>query len=294
VRVSKCHYPVNIAPLTSPAFALAYQTFSVERDGRAAVVADLSGENSERIALVTGAARRIGRAIALRLARDGYRLALHASARSLGDAENVAAEIRASGGVARTFTADLADAGQVADLIPAVTAALGAPHLLVNNASLFEPDSAGAFDPAFFDRMMAVNLRAPAQLASDFATTLPAGASGCIINIIDQRVWRLNPQFYSYTLSKAALWTATQTLAQSFAPRIRVNGVGPGPVLPNGPQGKAAFAQEVAGIPLGRSVAPEEIADAVAWLAQAKSVTGQMIAVDGGQHIGWRTPDIVD
>ncbi len=258
------------------------------------MVADLSGENSERIALVTGAARRIGRAIALRLARDGYRLALHASARSLGDAENVAAEIRASGGVARTFTADLADAGQVADLIPAVTAALGAPHLLVNNASLFEPDSAGAFDPAFFDRMMAVNLRAPAQLASDFATTLPAGASGCIINIIDQRVWRLNPQFYSYTLSKAALWTATQTLAQSFAPRIRVNGVGPGPVLPNGPQGKAAFAQEVAGIPLGRSVAPEEIADAVAWLAQAKSVTGQMIAVDGGQHIGWRTPDIVD
>ena len=258
------------------------------------MTSDSSARKPGDIALVTGAARRIGRAIALRLAADGYRLALHASARSRDDAENVAAEIRSAGGEARVVTADLAEAGEASGLLPAVITAIGAPTLLVNNASLFEADRADAFDPAFFDRMMAVNLRAPAQLASDFAAALPEGKPGCIINLLDQRVWRLNPQFYSYTLSKAALWTATQTMAQSFAPRIRVNGVGPGPVLPNGPQGEAAFAQEVSGIPLARSVSPEEIADAVAWLAQARSVTGQMIAVDGGQHIGWRTPDIVD
>ena len=258
------------------------------------MTSDSSARKPGDIALVTGAARRIGRAIALRLAADGYRLALHASARSRDDAENVAAEIRSAGGEAQVVTADLAVAGEASGLLPSVIAALGEPTLLVNNASLFEADRADAFDPAFFDRMMAVNLRAPAQLASDFAAALPEGKPGCIINLLDQRVWRLNPQFYSYTLSKAALWTATQTMAQSFAPRIRVNGVGPGPVLPNGPQGEAAFAQEVSGIPLARSVSPEEIADAVAWLAQARSVTGQMIAVDGGQHIGWRTPDIVE
>ncbi len=246
------------------------------------------------VALVTGAARRIGHAIALRLARDGYRLALHVSARSAPEAQSVADEIARTGGIAQVFTADLAREDDVAHLVPAVTKALGAPRLLVNNASLFEADSAAKFDPGFFDRMMAVNLRAPAQLAAAFAQALPGDAQGCIVNLLDQRVWRLNPQFYSYTLTKAALWTATQTMAQSFAPRIRVNGVGPGPVLPNGPQGEAAFAREVAGIPLGHSVSPEEIADAVAYLAAAKSVTGQMIAVDGGQHIGWRTPDIVE
>lgn len=258
------------------------------------VAADSSDLETGKIALVTGAARRIGRAIALRLARDGYRVGLHASARSLADAKEVADEIRAVGGEAQTFAADLGDARETAGLVPAVIARMGAPTLLVNNASLFEPDAAGAFEPAFFDRMMAVNLRAPAQLASDFAAALPDGATGAIVNLLDQRVWRLNPQFFSYTLTKAALWTATRTMAQSFAPRIRVNGVGPGPVLPNGPQGEAAFAHEVAGIPLAQSVSPEEIADAVAWLAQAKSVTGQMIAVDGGQHIGWKTPDFVD
>ena len=247
-----------------------------------------------RIALVTGSSRRIGRAIALRLAAEGYRLALHASQRSAAEAQGVAAEITGSGGVAQVFEAELADPQSVAALIPAVVAAMGSPGLLVNNASLFGDDRATAFDPGFFDRVMAVNLRAPAQLAAAFAAALPTDAEGAIVNLVDQRVWRLTPQFYSYTLSKAALWAATQTMAQTFAPRIRVNAVGPGPVLPNDALDADAFDKEVAGLPLGRSVAVEEIADAVAYLARARSVTGQMIAVDGGQHIGWRTPDIVD
>ena len=250
--------------------------------------------NTTGPALVTGASRRIGKAIALRLAADGFAVALHASRRSQEQAREVAAEIRMAGGRAEVFAAELDDPHSVAGLVPLVAAAMGAPSLLVNNASLFGDDRANAFDPAFFDRVMAVNLRAPAQLVAAFAMALPAGQEGAIVNIVDQRVWRLNPQFYSYTLSKAGLWAATQTMAQTFAPRIRVNAVGPGPVLPNDALHADAFEQEVAGLPLARSVAVEDIADAVAWLAKARSVTGQMIAVDGGQHIGWRTPDIVE
>ena len=138
---------------------------------------------------------------------------------------------------------------------------------------------------------MAVNLRAPLQLASAFAAALPAGREGCVVNIVDQRVWRLNPKFFTYTLTKSALWTATQTLAQTFAPRIRVNAVGPGPTLANTIDGEEGFAREAAAVPLGRGVAPEEVADAVLWLARARGVTGQMIAVDGGQHLAWKTPD---
>ena len=248
--------------------------------------------NTKGCALITGAARRIGRAIAERLSHAGYNIVLHASARSERDARMLAAGIIADAGEAAVTIADLADAAQAGALVARASAALGPVTLLINNASLFEPDGAETFDPAHFDRLMAVNLRAPLQLSSAFAAALPVGIEGAIINIVDQRVWRLNPKFFSYTLSKSALWIATQTMAQTFAPRIRVNAVGPGPTLPNGVDGAEGFAREAAAVPLGRGVSPEEIADAVLYLAKARGVTGQMIAVDGGQHIAWKTPDV--
>lgn len=245
-----------------------------------------------RNALITGAARRIGRAVAERLAAEGYGLALHASPRSAEAAEDCARDIRARGGRACVVVADLALPGETATLIAQARAAVGPLYLLVNNASVYEPDAAGVFDAACWDRHMAVNLRAPVQLAADFVAAVPEQGEGVIVNITDQKVWRLNPRFFSYTLSKAALWTATQTMAQAFAPRVRVNAIGPGPVLPNHLEGEEGFEREAAALPLGVSVAPDEIAAAVVFLAQARSVTGQMIAVDGGQHLAWKTPDV--
>jgi NAD(P)-dependent dehydrogenase (short-subunit alcohol dehydrogenase family) len=245
-----------------------------------------------RNALVTGAARRIGAAIALRLAADGYGVALHASVRSTADAEALAREIRDAGGRAEVVTADLGSAPETAGLIEAASAAIGPLQALVNNASLYEPDAAASFDPAFFDRLMAVNLRAPLQLAANFAARLGQGRQGAIVNITDQKVWRLNPRYHTYTLAKSALWTATQTMAQAYAPRVRVNAVGPGPVLPNHLEGMDGFQHEAAAIPLAAPVEPQEIAEAVLYLLKARSVTGQMIAVDGGQHLAWKTPDV--
>lgn len=249
-------------------------------------------EQNKGCALITGAVRRIGRAVAERLAREGFDIVLHASARSESDAQQLAVDIAAGGVRARVITADLADTVQAGALVQQATAMMGPMKLLINNASVFEPDSAETFDAAHFDRIMAVNLRAPVLISSAFAAALPASADGCIINILDQRVWRLNPRFFSYTLSKSALWTATQTMAQSFAPRVRVNAVGPGPTLANSVEGAAGFAREAAAIPLARAVEPSEIAEAVAYLARARGVTGQMIAVDGGQHLAWKTPDV--
>jgi NAD(P)-dependent dehydrogenase (short-subunit alcohol dehydrogenase family) len=243
-------------------------------------------------ALVTGAPRRIGRAVALRLAGAGYGVALHASPRSAEAAEELALFIRAGGGRASVVIGDLESAQDAAGLVPAAEAALGPLDALVNNASLFEPDPAAPFDAASFDRHMAINLRAPLQLAADFASRVPEDGRGVIVNLTDQKIWRLTPRFFSYTLSKAALWTATQTMAQAYAPRVRVNAVGPGPVLPNHIDGIEAFEREAAAVPLGASVSPEEIADAVMFLIEARSITGQMIAVDGGQHISWKTPDV--
>ncbi len=243
-------------------------------------------------ALVTGASRRLGLTIALALVKHGFAVALHASERSRAEAEAACAHISAAGGRACVLSADLADTNAVAGLIAQAEAALGPVTLLVNNASLFEADSASAFDPSLFERHMAVNLRAPLQLASDFAARLPTGREGLIVNLIDQRVWRLNPHFFTYTLSKSALWTATQTMAQAFAPHIRVNGVGPGPTMANHMQQAGDFKREADAIPLQRAIDPQEIAAAVLYLVEARSVTGQMIAVDGGQHLAWRTPDV--
>jgi NAD(P)-dependent dehydrogenase (short-subunit alcohol dehydrogenase family) len=177
-------------------------------------------------------------------------------------------------------------------LISEAVQALGPLTLLVNNASEFEPDEVETLSQERWDRHFAVNLRAPAFLARDFSHQLPAGEQGCIVNIVDQRVWKLTPQFFSYTLTKAALFTATQTMAQALAPRIRVNAIGPGPTLSNVRQGDEDFAKQSSAVPLGHGGTPDEIADAVLYLAQARSVTGQMIAVDGGQHLAWKTPDV--
>ena len=246
-----------------------------------------------RIALVTGAGKRIGSDIARRLAREGWGLALLARASSEG-ARALAAEIAAGGGEAHAFSVDLADPEAGAAAFAEIAAALGPIELLVNNAAMFEADSIGALDLFLWRRQFAIDLEAPVFLAGAFAAALPGDREGAIVNIIDQRVLRLTPQYLSYTLAKAALWTATQTLAQALAPRIRVNAIGPGPTYPSVKQGEAGLALEAAGALLGRPVRGEEIADAVAYLAGARNVTGQLICVDAGQHLAWRTPDIVE
>jgi NAD(P)-dependent dehydrogenase (short-subunit alcohol dehydrogenase family) len=245
------------------------------------------------VALVTGGSRRIGRAIVERLADAGYAVAIHyGGARE--EAEALAAELRQRGARAAVIGGDLADPAEVDTIVPTAEAALGPVTLLVNSASIFVADDVRTLDIPSWNRQFSVNLRAPSVLAGAMANRLPEGRDGAIVNIIDQRVWKLTPQYYSYTLTKAALLTATQTMAQALAPRIRVNAVGPGPTLPNARDGAARMEQEAAATLLQHKVDATEIAEAVLYLAQARSVTGQMIAVDAGQHLGWRTPDIVD
>ncbi len=241
------------------------------------------------VALVTGAGRRIGRALALDLARQGWAVGVH-YAESAADAESVVAEIAAADGRAAALPADLADAAATSRLVPACAAALGQPTLLVNNAALFHEDRIQTVDAALWDRQLAVNLRAPVLLAQAFAAGLPPTAHGNIINIIDQRVWRLTPHFFSYTAAKAALWAVTQTMAQALAPRIRVNAIGPGPVMRSIHQSAADFEAEVQGTILGVGTEPAEIAAAIRFILDAPAMTGQMIALDGGQHLEWRTP----
>ncbi|MCB1472700.1 MAG: SDR family oxidoreductase [Rhodobiaceae bacterium] len=243
------------------------------------------------VALVTGASRRIGAAIALEAAAMGHAVAVHARA---GDAEAtaLAQRISAAGGTAQVFAANLEDRKAAAELVAQVHAALGPLTLLVNNASLFEPDGAQDFTAAGWDAHMAVNLESPLVLSREMANALPDGVAGNIVNLIDQRVWRLNPHFFTYTLSKSALWTATRTMALAFAPRVRVNAIGPGPTLPSPRQTERDFAAQVATLPLQRGPSPQEIARAVRFLAETPSMTGQMLALDGGQHLAWQTPDV--
>ena len=241
-----------------------------------------------RVALVTGAGRRIGADIARRLAREGYAVALIANA-SLDGARALAAEI---GG--RAFAADLADPEAARAAFGEAAAAMGPIELLVNNAAAFEDDAIDRLDLAVWRRQFAVDLESPVFLIAAFAAALPAEREGSVVNIIDQRVLKLTPEYLSYTLAKSALWTATRTLAQALAPRIRVNAIGPGPTYPSVREGEAGLSHEAAGTLLGRAVSGEEIAEAVLYLARARSVTGQIVCVDSGQHLGWRTPDIVD
>ncbi len=239
-----------------------------------------------RAALVTGAANRIGRAITLALAADGWAVAVHHH-RSSAAAAALVAEIAGSGGRAVALAADLADEGEAMALVPAAMRALGPLGCLVNNAAVFERDEALDATRASWDRHIATNLRAPFVLMQEFARALPPECGGAIVNLLDERVWNLTPHFVSYTLSKAGLWTLTQTMALALAPRIRVNGIGPGPTLPSPRQSEAQFRRQSQSTPLGRGTAPDEIAAAVRFILAAPALTGQMIALDGGQHLGW-------
>jgi NAD(P)-dependent dehydrogenase (short-subunit alcohol dehydrogenase family) len=247
---------------------------------------------TQRAALVTGGSRRIGRTLALRLAERGFTVAVHHRA-SPDEAEAVAAEIAALGGRVVTVDAELSDPKDVAGLIPRAAQALATPlTLLINNASLFLDDRIGGITDAQWDLQLDVNLKAPVFLAQAFAAQAPEGADAQVINLIDQRVLKQNPQFFSYSISKAGLFHATRMLAQALAPRVRVNAVGPGPTLPSIHQSAETFAAEAAATLLGKRATPEDIAQAVLYLVDATAVTGQMIAVDAGQHLLWRTPDI--
>ncbi len=239
-----------------------------------------------KAALVTGGGRRIGRAIALMLGRQGWAVAVHYRG-SGAEAEAVAQEITAAGGRAIALAADLAREAEVETLLPRAVETLGPLGLLVNNASVFENDAALTVTRKSWDRHLETNLRAPFVLMQHFARALPPTAEGVIVNILDERVWNLTPYFVSYTLSKAALWSLTQSLALAFAPRIRVNGIGPGPALPSARQSEAQFRRQEAMMPLQRGTTPEEIAEAVRFILSAPAMTGQMIALDGGQHLGW-------
>lgn len=233
-------------------------------------------------ALVTGGAQRIGRAIVVALARAGYAVAIHAN-RSVAAAEALRDDIAGAGGTAAVVAGDLGDHDAVCRLVPAAAAAIGPLTLLVNNASVFEPDTIADLERDRFDRQIAVNLRAPVFLAQAFAAQASAG--GSVVNVLDQRVYRPGPGFFSYGLSKSGLHAATTTLAQGLAPKVRVNAVAPGPTLPNAWHSEESFARRRGAMPLGHGPKPEEVADVVVFLAGAGNITGETVAVDGGQHL---------
>lgn len=246
-----------------------------------------------RSVLITGAARRIGRQMALDLAADGWDVAVHCHS-SCADGDAVAAAIGALGRRSVVVTGDLADPATPERLVAQAAEALHGLTCLINNASVFEPDEVGQISLESWARHQDINLRAPVMLAQAFARQLPQGEDGTIINIIDQRVWKLNPQFFSYTTSKSGLWTATRTLAQALAPRIRVNAIGPGPALPSPRMDEAEFRKQAGLTLLQRGTSPAEISAAVKFIIAQPAMTGQMIALDGGQHLSWQTPDVTE
>lgn len=254
----------------------------------------MSNATSYSAVLVTGGAVRVGRAIALTLAEQGMAVAVHHRGSS-EEAKSLVGEIEKNGGIACTVQADLSDAQQTAGLIAAASKSLDQPiDVLINNASVFENDTLATHSVDSWDLHQAVNLRAPVQLTQQMAKALPSSRKGCVINIVDQRVLKLNPQYFSYTASKAGLWTVTRTMAQSLAPMIRVNAIGPGPTLGNQFQDAADFEQESKSVMLGAGPELSEIPSAVQFLLETPSITGQMITLDGGQHLAWRTPDILE
>jgi NAD(P)-dependent dehydrogenase (short-subunit alcohol dehydrogenase family) len=236
-----------------------------------------------KTALITGAARRIGRALAEALASDGWAVAVH----SAHGADDTLTALKALGVKAVGVEADLSKHDDVTALVPAAVKHLGPIGCLINNASIFERDDVMNATLESWDSHIAINLRAPFFLAQAFAKQLPADHHGAIINMVDERVWHLTPHFASYTVSKAGLWTLTQTLAMALAPRIRVNAIGPGPTLPSPRQNQEQFDAMQAKMPLGRGTTPGEICQAVRFILAAPALTGQMIALDGGQHLGW-------
>ena len=252
-------------------------------------------------ALVTGGARRIGRAIALYLAGRGFDVAVH-YASSVTEAEATVADIRALGRKAVALRADLLDEVQLAGLIPAAAQGLGGPlTLLVNNASIFDYDTITTATRATWDRHMGSNLRAPFVLTQAFAAQAPKAvlqdgepvAQGLIVNMIDQRVLKPTPEFMTYSLAKAGLFALTRTAAQALAPDVRVNGIGPGPTVQGTRQSDSHFARQRAATILQRGADPSDVCAAIGFFLDSPAVTGQMIAVDGGQHLAWATPDVL-
>jgi NAD(P)-dependent dehydrogenase (short-subunit alcohol dehydrogenase family) len=253
------------------------------------------GEN-RGVALVTGAAHRIGRHIAFDLARNGWSVALHYNS-SKEKAEAEAAIIEREEGRAIAIGADLNNETDVRRLVPEVAKQLGPVTCLVNNASIFTPDSVHNLDSEGIETYadhLDINLKAPILLTRALVEQRPSNIEGNVINILDQKVWRLTPYYFSYTLSKSALWAATRTLAQALAPDTRVNAIGPGPVLPNVRQTQDEFEDQCAKLPLQRCADPDEIARAIRFIIDTPSMTGQMIALDGGRHLAWNTPDVTN
>jgi NAD(P)-dependent dehydrogenase (short-subunit alcohol dehydrogenase family) len=256
----------------------------------------------QKIALVTGAGKRLGRAMALYLADRGFDVGVHYAA-SKSDAEEVAGLIRAKGRRAVTLQADLLEEAATQRLIPDAMQALGGPvTCLINNASIFEYDSIASATRTSWDRHFESNLRAPFVLTQAMAAAIPEAArdaageplaQGLVINMIDQRVRKLTPEFMTYTLAKMGLWALTQTSAQALAPRVRVNAIGPGPTLQGARQSDRHFADQRAATVLGRGANPADITAALGYFLDAPAVTGQLICVDGGQHLGWQTPDVL-
>jgi len=240
--------------------------------------------SSPRVALVTGAGKRLGRAIALGLAGAGWDVAVHYR-HSQREAADTVAAIAALGRRAVALGCDLDDEAAVRALLGRASAALGPVGCVVNSASQFEYDSAADFAPALLAAHMQANVAAPILLAQALHAATPAGSQAVVINLLDQKLANLNPDYLSYTLSKAALQTATTMLAQALAPTVRVAGVAPGLTMVSGDQSEAGFAKAHQATPLGHSSRPDDIADAVVYLAGARAVTGTILLVDGGQHL---------
>ena len=246
-----------------------------------------------KTALVTGAGNRIGRAIARTLSAEGWNVGIHYF-RSEKAAKKLVAEINDSGSQALAVRADLTKQEQLAALLPMVNDGLGTVHCLVNNAAVFERDELDTLDAMSWGSHIAVNLTAPLMLTQAVARGLGSEGIGNVINVVDQRVWNLTPHFVSYTLSKSGLWTMTRTLALALAPRIRVNAIGPGPTLPSKRQSNTSFELQWKSVPLQRPTSVDEIGQAVMYILGAYSMTGQMIALDGGQHLSWSPDDAGD
>lgn len=246
--------------------------------------------------LITGAGARVGQHLARKLADDGWAVAIHYN-RSKSGAKALAADITAAGGTAACVQANLCVPQELDSLVERAAQALGSPlTALINNASTFSPDTAQNFTRASYEYHMDVNLRAPLHLTQQLAAQLPAvakgGKTGCVINMIDQRVLKPNPLFFSYSAAKATLYWATKTQAQSYAPHLRINAIGPGPTLASIHQSETEFKAEASATLLGIPSSLEAIYGGVSYLLGAASVTGQMIAVDSGQHLTWQTADL--
>lgn len=252
---------------------------------------ETSNRAQKGVALITAAGRRIGKAIAIDLGRNGYDVAVHYHT-SHDEAAAVVAEICESGAKAVALQADLSNTDDVVALIGKTAEALGPVTCLVNNASIFEPDDVTNITPQTWDAHLDINLRAPVLLSQAFGQQIPDGTQGNIINLIDERVWRPNPQFMSYYASKFGLWGMTQTMAQGFEAKVRVNGIGPGPTVKNSRQTDEDFAEVQSRLPLGYGPTLEDICRTVQFILATPSLTGQMIALDSGQHLAWKTPDV--